>query len=106
MYKRQAVAGPTPSRTGDKGSIFQDLAYTVTVAHSFKPVSYTHLDGSPKKAVGVFQEFARGVKEAADTGDAAWDPVSFTHLDVYKRQVLDRGLFCKFSPAGQLLLFV
>lgn len=30
-------------------------------------------DGSPKKAVGVFQEFARGVKEAADTGDAAWD---------------------------------
>ncbi len=29
-------------------------------------------DGSPKKAVGVFQEFAKGVKEAADTG-AAWD---------------------------------
>ena len=52
----------------------------------YKPVSYTHL-GTVERALKVFLEF--GLVEILTDGAyymADIQPVSYTHLDVYKRQ--------------------
>ena len=44
----------------------------------------------------------------ADSGEAALDPVSYTHLDVYKRQLLRRGVdastICNHTQIDMLFL--
>ena len=58
-----------------------------------KPVSYTHLihrpkDFVPKMAKEVLPKYFGGIseREVQAAADAAYAAVSYTHLDVYKRQ--------------------
>jgi len=54
-------------------------------------------EGSVKAAAGA--ESAVRVKRRAFTGSSRLCPVSYTHLDVYKRQALDTGeaILLKFA---------
>ena len=57
------------------------------------PVSYTHLDGGVdgQRVPTHSRQRVAGLAPAAGTGRGNVDPVSYTHLDVYKRQDWDFG---------------
>ena len=52
------------------------------------PVSYTHLLYKEEKALG--QKFLVSAILSLDTKLAGVSAVSYTHLDVYKRQIIHR----------------
>ena len=112
MYKRQVLPeGPVHTA----GLAEPAAAYTAPlnlqhhpVLGYFDTVSYTHLDVYKRQVNGgvprggdnggnlerrLMEGHKQGREQAADIdGDTqdGYGPVSYTHLDVYKRQVLDR----------------
>ena len=80
-----------------------DLVSRMTLEEKVQPVSYTHLDVYKRQLVCRFQQFRiknlgslhQSIIIPADSHTAfpfhtanGLHPVSYTHLDVYKRQVL------------------
>ena len=100
MYKRQALAyaGLTAADMTTWAGVWQIIK--ATAANPYCPVSYTHLDVYKRQVVlrtpatsGNVYHYVQWALEVAGVGHVKVFPrvqgvntVSYTHLDVYKRQ--------------------
>ena len=89
MYKRQVLHGTdTMSYTASALSfLLENLAKPVVFTGSQIPVSYTHLTNR-RSETNVIRFNNRIFTAAANYLNGVYKPVSYTHLDVYKRQTI------------------
>ena len=113
VYKRQALQATQLSQLKIHHSLLMILRLQKLLLHrssSLRTVSYTHLDVYKRQGriLSNFTDitdlkdftnkktFVRAYFNVIGTGSTTVDPVSYTHLDVYKRQLL----FTSLAPAS------
>ena len=99
MYKRQTTSLPFPNKYGITSSCTgMGFSYPISLI-AFSTVSYTHLPNPAvhKGGIKAVAIATPGITFPFSFVDKAIIPVSYTHLDVYKRQGLGSLRLLKFN---------